>query len=315
MVAAKAFTWQQWKPMKAVLDVDGPRHDGRMVAAVNGGLQLLSTTGTLAAFAPTYKVDAGNESYIAVSPGLSVAKAGCKFNQDEIYGLHLAAPLGVTRVDGNGTPSNLAALPGFDGLNAIGFDTVGAFDRRLLVAGSSHAHAGRQRVVAIDCKGAITVITDDAPVFEGGVSVAPTGFGKFGGSLVVPDELSGSLLAIHPDGKSEVIADSGLPAGGDIGVESLGFIPRGLLGAGGHAYLADRGTANNPHAGTDTLLRVDAAQLRAAGVAEGDLLIAAEGGGRTIFVHCPATGACTVHAAGEATPGAHIEGHLAFDFR
>jgi hypothetical protein len=314
-VAPVAFTWQQWTPMKSVLDVDGPRRDAKMVVAVNGGLQLVSTKGELSSFAPGYRVDAGSEAYIAVSPGLSVPPAGCSFGRDDIFALRLGTPLGITRVDGAGNPSNLVSLPGFDTLNAIGFDTVGSFDHRLLVAGPSHAHQARERVMTVDCKGVAALVTDDAPAFEGGVSVAPRGFGKFGGALVVPDELSGRLLALTPDGKSALIVDPGLAAGLDTGVESAGFVPAGFLGAGGHAYLADRGTANNPHPGTDTLLRLDAAQLKAAGVLEGDLLVATEGGGRTVVVHCPASGACTSRTAGLASAGGHIEGHLAFDFR
>jgi hypothetical protein len=311
----KPFTWQQWTPIKAVLDADGPRKDGRMVIAANGGLQLISTRGELTPFAPTYKVDAGSESYLTVSPGLSVAGAGCSFGQSEVFGLRLAAPVGVNRVDGSGTVTNLAVLTGFDGLNAIGFDTVGSFDHRLLVAGPSHANQGHERVMTVDCKGASTVVTDNAPVFEGGVSVAPRSFGKFGGTLIVPDELSGRILAIRADGTSELVADSGLAAGGDIGVESAGFVPAGFIAAGGAAYMADRVSAGNPHPGTDTLLRAGAAQLRLAGVTDGDLLVATEGGGLTIFVHCVPGGRCLVRSAGQATPGAHVEGHIAFDFR
>ena len=68
---------------------------------------------------------------------------------------------------------------------------------------------------------------------EGGLVVAPTGFGSFAGDLIGPDELSGDLIAVRPDGSSAVIARSGLPTGGDIGVESLGFVPMAIAtGAG-----------------------------------------------------------------------------------
>lgn len=286
-----------------------------MVVATNGVLQLITTKGELMPFAPNYKVDAGTEAYIAVSPGISVLKAGCNFGRDDVFGLRVATPLGITHVDGAGKAASFVNLDGYDGLNAIGFDTSGGFDHRLLVAGPSHAHQGRQRVVAVDCKASTTVISDDAPVFEGGITVAPNGFGKFGGALVVPDELSGRITAIRPDGSSELVADSTLPVGGDIGIESAGFVPLGFLRSAGHAYLADRVSPNNPHPGTDTMLRLDPGQVRDAGVVDGDLLLATEGGGRTIYVHCPATGACVVRTAGEASSGAHIEGHLAFDFR
>ena len=99
----------------------------------------------------------------------------------------------------------------------------------------------------------------------------------------------------------------GNPQGGDIGVESAGFVPPGFA-AGGWAYLADRGTPGNPHPGTDSVLRVSARDLRRAGVQEGDLLVASEGGGVTVAVRCKP--ACSVREVAVGPPAGHIEGHL-----
>jgi len=104
-----------------------------------------------------------------------------------------------------------------------------------------------------------------------------------------------------------VILRPALPTGGDIGVESLGFVPRGFL-PNGVAYLADRRSPGAPTEGTDTILRLTADALGQAGVREGDLLVSTESAGRTVAVRCGAT--CTAIVVAEATPAAHVEGHV-----
>jgi len=64
-------------------------------------------------------------------------------------------------------------------------------------------------------------------------------FGRYGGDLVAPGETSGRVFAIGPDGSVVTLVVSSLPHGGDIGVESAGFVPPGFS-ADGAAYLADR---------------------------------------------------------------------------
>src|SRR5207253_6021875 len=206
----------------------------------------------------------GGEAYIAVSPvpALAVPGAGCAFPPGEVYQLGLGAPPGVVRVDALGHAHPFATLADAGSLNGVTFDTTGRFGHRLLVSGS---RGGKTTLVALDCAGRSQLVTDSALQMEGGLVVAPTGFGSFAGDLIGPDELSGDLIAIRPDGSSAVIARSGLPTGGDIGVESLGFVPAGFA-AGGHAYMADRATSNNPHPGTDSLRRLDAPPTRGAGV-------------------------------------------------
>jgi hypothetical protein len=310
-VVARPATWETWQHVPGILDVDGPRKDGRMVAAVNGHLALLAPDGKLEAFAPTYKYDAGSEAYLAESPGLNLSDAGCSFGNNEVEVLKVSAPFGVTRIDPSGNQGQLATVTGVDGLSAIAFDLGGKFGHRLLVAGPSGDH---MVVLAIDCKGKVSMVAANVPKFEGGVAVAPATFGRFAGWLVGPDENSGKILAVDAAGKSSLVADSGLAVGGDIGVESIGFVPKGLFATRGNAYLADRGTAGSPHPGTDSVLRLTAAALQAAGVQEGDLLAATEGGGETIAVRCgPST--CTVIKVGSGPAVGHIEGHIAFSFR
>ena len=301
--------WQQWRHVRGVFDVSGPRADGRLVLATSGRLLLLDQAGGVTPFAAGpggYADDAGTEAYLAVSPGLHVAGAGCDFAPGDVFVLRLHRPFGVTRVTAAGAAAPFATVPDVESLNGITFDTTGQFGYRLLVSGPVRGHT---TIAAIDCRGATRVVTGTAPVLEGGLAVAPPGFGPFGGALIAPDELSGRIYAVGADGSVQTVAESGLPVGGDTGVESVGFVPAGF-GRGGSVYYADRATPGNPHPGTDTVLRLDAGVLRAAGVRDGDLLAATEGGAALIAVHCT-TSSCTVSQVVGAPTTAHGEGHVA----
>src|SRR5262249_61985677 len=100
---------------------------------------------------------------------------------------------------------------------------------------------GRLGVSACGGGGGVPRGGGGAPPMEGGIAVAPATFGRFGGDLIAPDEGHGLVYAVDPSGKVAILARSGRPAGGDIGVESAGFVPSG---AGG-AYLA--GPVSAPH--------------------------------------------------------------------
>ena len=305
-VATANLGWERWRPLPGVFDVTGPLSDGSLVVATAAGVLRLAPDGGSTAFAPGYRPRAGAEDYLAASFGLAVPGANCSFPTDHVYALKTDQPAGVLDLDAAGS-RRFTTISGVDTLNGIAFDRYGRFGNRLLVTGP---HRGRTVVDAIDCTGKTTLVTDSAPAMEGGMEVAPPTFGAYGGDLIAPDELSGNLIAITAEGTTLTVAQNGLPHGGDIGAESAGFVPPGFS-AGGAAYLADRATANNAHAGTDTLLRLTASQLQAAGVADGDLLVADEGGGDTVAIHCDAGGNCgSVRRLGQATSGAHIEGHL-----
>jgi len=309
LAPAASLSWQPWQHLAGAFDVAGPRSDGELVAAGGSGLFLVSPNGTMTPFAngPNgYHGAAGAEAYLDVSPGLHVASAGCDFARDDIFILRTSAPLGITRVDASGHATNFANITGVDTLGGIIFDSAGRFDHRLLVTGPHNQHS---TVLAIDCKAGIVPITRTAPTVEGGLAVAPLGFGTHGGELIAPDELSGAVWAIAPSGQATLLVQSSIAHGQDTGVESAGVVPAGFVARGGTAYVADRVTANNPHPGTDTILRMSASDLAAAGVLEGDVLIAAEGGGVTIRIHCAST--CSAVSIVPTATTAHIEGHLA----
>jgi hypothetical protein len=285
----------------------GARADGSLVAMAAGRLFLLAADGTATPFAAGPDGFSGSpdaEPYFVVVPDLSVESVGCAWSADDLFVLDLGSPPGLTRVDPAGHATHFATLAGADTLGGIALDTVGNFGHRLLATGT---RGDRSIVFAVDCVGSVSTITDSAPPMEGGLAVAPSTFGQFAGDLIAPDENTGQLWAIDAAGGAAVVAVPNLPAGGDTGVESVGFVPPGFS-TGGFAYLADRATPDNPFPGTDSMLRLASASLVSAGVQEGDLVVSTEGSGTTVSVHCAAS--CTVSQVAQGTPGGHIEGHL-----
>jgi hypothetical protein len=301
VTAARAPVLARWRPFIHVarpLDLVGPRAGGSLILAANARLFVLSTTGAVRGLAgATYRSPGGEEPYIAVSPG------GC-FGAGTVYALRLSHGRGVVAIASGGRVSRFAAIGAPGLIDGIAFDTTGHFGHRLLVT----VNAGNvTTVVAIDCHGRVTTITTDAPRVEGGIAVAPANFGRFGGDLVAPGEQSGQLWAISPRGQSLLVANSGLPHGSDIGVESEAFVPRGSV----DAFVADRLTPGNRHPGDDVILRIRSAALRAAGVRAGDLLVVTEGAALTDAIRCSRRG-CSVRYVANGPAVAHVEGHVAF---
>jgi hypothetical protein len=279
------------------LDVVGPRADGSMVLAAAGRLWLLRPSGAVQPFAPAYKSPGGEEPYVALSRG------GC-FGAHTIYAIRLHSGRGVTAITPKGHVHRFAALSAGGLIDGITFDGTGRFGHRLLVTIN---HGSTTTVDAVDCHGAVTQITGRAPRVEGGIAVAPSTFGRFAGDLIAPGEQAGRVYAIGPQGKSALVANSGLPHGGDVGVESEAFVPaKGQF----EVLVADRLTPGNPHPGDDVLLRIGGNALKAAGVRRGDLLVATEGGAYTDAISCDRKRCRVRYVAGG--PGiAHVEGHIA----
>jgi hypothetical protein len=292
--AAVPAQWSTFAQIRVPVDVVASSKE--IVVAANGQLRSLSPGGAVAPFANRYRSPGGGEPYIALSPG------GC-FGRGTVYALQVVRRAGVIAI-GGGRVRRFATIfaPGL--LNGIAFDTIGRFGHRLLVTVSKGAHT---TVEAIGCDGRVTRLTQKAPRVEGGIAVAPTSFGRFGGDLIAPDEISGRVYAITPAGRSLLVANSGLPPGQDVGVESEAFVPSGRQ----DALVADRLTPGNPHPGDDVILRIRGAALTAAGVRAGDLLVATEGGALTDAIRCTAR-ACSVRYVAAGPAIAHVEGHIAF---
>jgi len=298
--AAPLAHWVSFVRVNGPIDVVGPRRDGSMVLAADGRLWLLGPTGTVRSFAPGYHSNPGLEAYIALA---SSAHKGCGFGRDTVFALGVSPPRGVLAVTAQGRVSHFAAISASGLINGIAFDETGRFGYRLLVTINSGT---RTTVDAIDCHGSVKVITRNAPRMEGGIAVAPAGFGRFGGDLIAPDEIGGGIYAITPGGTSLLVANSHLPHGQDTGVESEAFIPslRRFV-----ALLADRLTPGNPHPGDNLVLELGSAALFAAGVRPGDLLVASEGGARTDALECGTRG-CRVRHIADGPAIAHAEGHI-----
>jgi hypothetical protein len=311
-VATNAGVVAHWRPalhVTQVVDLTTERADGRLVVAANGRLALLRPGPRPQSFARGrggYKTRRGPEPYIALSPGNAVPGAGCRFPRDGVYALEPQGRPGVIAVNAAGHARRLVDLPGAGLLSGIAFDATGRFGHRLLVTA---VKSGRTTVFAVDCRGRASTITRAAPVVEGGIVVAPRSFGPFAGQLIAPDERSGRILAIAPSGRASLVANSGIPRGADVGVESAGFVPP-RFGLGWSAYLADRVSPGNPHPGDDAILALPGRSLLRAGVRPGDLLVASEGGAQTVAVRCGTTCSVTHFADGPAV--AHAEGHISF---
>ncbi|HWE11554.1 MAG TPA: hypothetical protein VG325_19560 [Solirubrobacteraceae bacterium] len=295
--------WTARVHVRGVVDLGAPMRDGSMVVAARGHLQRLSSRAALTPFAPGYSAPPGLEPYIVRSQGVRAGGGRCSFAADRTYALRLRGGDGVTVVTAGGAVRRFAALPSRGLENGIAFDQTGRFGHRLL---TTTLVSGRTVLSAIDCRGRVRVVTAGAPRAEGGLAIAPAGFGRFGGDLIAPDELSGNLYAIAPDGRVAGVIPSGLPHGQDVGVESEGFVPRSFK----DALVADRHTPGNRHPGDDLILGVSRAALQAAGVRPGDLLAVTEGGAETIDIRCQAS--CRVGDVAAGPGIAHIEGHVVF---
>jgi hypothetical protein len=313
VTAVSASSRARWTPavrITRVLDLSAPRSDGTIVLAAAKRLALLRSSGAVQPFArgpAGYLNPGGEEPYIALSTGRPVPGTSCSFAPGTLYVLRLQKGPGVTAVDARGEAHPFASLPGNGLENGIAFDTTGRFGHRLLVTAT---RGSRTSVYAIDCHGSVSTVTASAPKLEGGIAVAPATFGRFAGELIAPDENSGRIWAISPGGRSSLLAGSGLAHGGDIGVESAGFVPAGF-GPASSALVADRRTPGNPHPGDDAVLRIDGRALLAAGVRAGQLLVATEGGAQTDAVSCEGA-SCRVRHVADGPAVAHLEGHIVF---
>lgn len=306
--APPSASWHPVVELPTIVDVVGPRADGRLVLATRGGLFVLRPGGAPEGFArgPGGFVPAGGEPYIALAKAHRLRALRCSYKRDEVFALDADETPGVVRIVRAGRAARLVDFAAGELPSGIAFDLVGRFGYRLLV---TTVVGDKTTLYAIDCVGHATVVTRDAPHVEGGMVVAPPTFGRFGGDLIAADETSGRIFAFTPTGSVELVANSRLPAGGDIGVESLGFVPAGF-GPRGRAYFSDLGAPGSPTEGTDSLLMLRGADLAAGSLRPGDLVAVTEAGARTISIRCSRR--CVVRHLAEGPVTTHGEGHVTF---
>ena len=298
--------WAVYRHLPGVVDLAGPRGDGSFLVAAAGWLLVLGRGGRLSPFARGaggYLTAMGTEPYLVLASSDAVRGTRCSFATGAAFAIEPGARPGIVTISPQGRARRFTSLPPGRFLSGIAFDSTGRFGHRLLVTAVS---GGRTTVFGIGCDGRLSVVAAGAPAVEGGIAVAPARFGRFGGDLIAAEEASGRVYAVDPAGTVITLAQSGMPAGGDIGVESAGFVPPRAAAA----YLADRFSAGNKHPGDNAVLRLSAADLARAGIRAGDLLVATEGGAKTIDIGCTAACAIRYVAAGPAI--AHAEGHIVF---
>jgi hypothetical protein len=291
-----------------IVDVVGPRADGRLVLSTHGGLFVMRPAGAPVPYARGPQGYAGSpgEPYLALGRDRRVPGAGCAFRRDVVFVLDPDATPGVVRVGRSGRISRFTDLPAGAFPTGITIDTVGLFGYRLLVTSFA---SGTTTLTAFDCRGRARVVAAGAPHVEGGIAVAPRTFGRFGGALIAPDEVTGHIYAFGPGGRVRLVAESGLPAGGDIGVEAVGFVPP-KLGRRGAAYLADMGSPGSPTGGSDTLLILTGTSLARANLHPGELIVATEASAKTLAIRCARQ--CTVRHVADGPTVTHAEGHITF---
>ena len=306
--ASAPGTWRAAAKVPGVLDVVGPRGDGRLVLATHGGLFLMRPGGLPVPYArgPRGYPGSPGEPYIALAKGRRVPGAGCAFGRDVVFALDPDATPGIVRIDRSGLSSRFADLPVGAFPTGITVDTVGRFGYRLLVTSFA---VGKTTLHEFDCRGRARAVAGGAPHVEGGIAVAPRTFGRFGGTLIAVSEVTGRIYSFGPGGRVRLVAESRLPAGGDIGVESVGFVPP-RLGRRGAAYLADMGAPGSPTSGSDSLLILAGTSLSRANLRPGELVGATEAGARTIAVRCARR--CTVRRVADGPTVTHAEGHITF---
>jgi hypothetical protein len=306
--ASPMLRWRPLLEVPTIVDVVGPRADGQLVLSTRSGLFLVRPGRPAAEFArgPGGYVAAGGEPYIALASARRLPRAKCSFHRDDVFALDADSTPGVVRVLRTGQAVRLVDLPAGALPSGIAFDLVGRFGYRLLV---TTVVADKTTLYAIDCLGRPTVVARDATHVEGGVAVAPSSFGRFAGDLIAADEVSGRIFAFGPTGAVRVVAESGLPAGGDIGVEGVGFVPN-QFSRTGSAYFSDLGAPGSPTEGSDSLLVLPGAALARAGVGPGDLVVATEAGARTISIRCERR--CSVRRIAAGPTATHGEGHITF---
>ncbi|MDP1804291.1 MAG: hypothetical protein Q8K72_03920, partial [Acidimicrobiales bacterium] len=100
--------------MPGVVDVAGPRADGALIVATAGGLLAVPPDGDTAP-GQALATGIGSPTAIALSPGLDVAGAACRFGASEVFALDAStSPPAVVRADATGQANRFFELAQFE---------------------------------------------------------------------------------------------------------------------------------------------------------------------------------------------------------
>jgi hypothetical protein len=136
--------WRAVAKVPGIVDVVGPRADGRLVLSTHSGLFVMRPTGSPVPYArgPYGYAGSPGEPYLTLGRGHRVPGAGCAFRRDVLFALDPDATPWIVRVDRNGRSSRFADLPAGAFPAGIATDTVGS----LVIAFSSRrSHRVRRR--------------------------------------------------------------------------------------------------------------------------------------------------------------------------
>jgi hypothetical protein len=164
--------WRAVAKVPGIVDVVGPRADGRLVLSTHSGLFVMRPAGPPVPYARGPQGYAGSpgEPYLTLGSDHRVPGTGCAFRRDVIFALDPDATPGIVRIDRSGRSSRFANLPAGAFPAGIATDTVGSFGYRIVVTSFS---SGTTTLYAFDCRGRARVVATGAPHVEGGIAVAP----------------------------------------------------------------------------------------------------------------------------------------------
>src|SRR5689334_19367484 len=79
--------WQQWQRLPGVVDIVGPRADGKLVASARGSLYVVGPDGGITPFSVgnSYSSSQDDEPYMALAPALHVQSSNCDFTADDLF--------------------------------------------------------------------------------------------------------------------------------------------------------------------------------------------------------------------------------------
>jgi hypothetical protein len=319
-LAGAAVPWQKFLKAEGggrINDIVGPDSKNRLTISAGIHLWRVGRNHKQVQFVKPH--DGGRLGYLPDRPKFEhyiaqVPPVHCgSFATDDIWGISGPRPR-LVRITRKGVFKRGVSLPANLEPTGIVFDTVGDFGFRLLVTESDPA-TGATSVWAIGCPGLspIQVVAPQPFHLEGGLAIAPPGFGAFGGWLLGTDEGFSSINGASASGAmQEVFRPPGVPIGGDVGLESLAAVPPGL-DATSAAYISDRRTPGNEQPGNGLMLTVGWPALESQGVQAGDVLATTEGGALTYDIRC--NPGCSSFPVAYGQPDAHVEGHLVFAHR
>ena len=284
-----------WPPQRRASGAGNAR---RPVPDAAGGLPVPFARG------PQGYAGSPGEPYIALAKGRRVPGAGCAFGRDVVFALDPDATPGIVRVDRRAGAAGLRIFPsgpfppGSPSTPSVG--SAIAFSSRR----SQRARRRCTHSIAVAAPGPWRLALR---TLRAGSRWRPH-LRPLRGHADCCLRGNRADLLLGPGGRVRLVAESGLPAGGDIGVESVGFVPP-KLGRRGAAYLADMGAPGSPTSGSDSLLILTGTSLSRANFAPASW----SSRPRQVRRQSPsAAQRCTIRRVADGPTVAHAEGHITF---